>query len=416
MSVLSIVIPTRNRARYLERAIASLLVALEPVRSEVEIAVFDNHSTDDTPEVCTQILREHACVRYQRHAAEACSAEQSTYFALRALAEAGTSEFFWVFGDDDVAAPDACADILWALRGGHDFVLASLALAARDPVQSAPASSPYYEIPPRGAHYDFARDLFMDFGVVTATTTLSCLAGRLECLDLGLWQQLLEVSHIYSHSLTLLVSYAHRPALALGGAQVLYSSNAVADELGRLRASGLLANQATYGPYSEGLLGLLEVVEPRLRGEAFAWQDVEEIHLDKQTWRLVHGTLFGFLLGMYATQALLYLDSGEAVERPSLRSVQRLEGFLRRHASGWQRDVGLTLCALILDLEPAMPEDRESVADALRAVHAMDALEMRLRIARAPDRTLFLTQNQSMTKPLRGVHAGSDEGEPPCGA
>lgn len=94
MPLLSIVIPTRNRARYLDRAVASLLVSIESDPSNVETVFFGTHSTDNTHEACVQRLSRHARTRYRRHAEEASSAEESTSFARRSQAEARGNEFF----------------------------------------------------------------------------------------------------------------------------------------------------------------------------------------------------------------------------------------------------------------------------------------------------------------------------------
>lgn len=51
MKMLSIIIPTQNRATYLEKALLSLLSACVPMIEEVECLVIDNGSTDSTPEV-----------------------------------------------------------------------------------------------------------------------------------------------------------------------------------------------------------------------------------------------------------------------------------------------------------------------------------------------------------------------------
>jgi glycosyltransferase involved in cell wall biosynthesis len=58
MSKVSVVITTYNRAQFLPRAIQSVLQA----GSDVEVVVVDDCSTDETPDVCSQLER----IRYVR--------------------------------------------------------------------------------------------------------------------------------------------------------------------------------------------------------------------------------------------------------------------------------------------------------------------------------------------------------------
>ena len=60
----AVVIPTYNRARLLMNTVTSVLNQEEPAR---EIIVVDNCSTDETPEVVEELMREHSNVRFFRH-------------------------------------------------------------------------------------------------------------------------------------------------------------------------------------------------------------------------------------------------------------------------------------------------------------------------------------------------------------
>lgn len=91
---LSICIPTRNRAPYLERCLAHLEGALA-LGFPVEIVVSDNASEDDTAEVCARFA-DRLPLRVERHS-EDVGAERNVVNALRAA----RGRLAVYLGDDD---------------------------------------------------------------------------------------------------------------------------------------------------------------------------------------------------------------------------------------------------------------------------------------------------------------------------
>jgi len=91
--LVTIGIPTRNRASFLERAVRSAL-AQEAV--EIEVVVSDNASTDETADLCTALERADARLRYVRQPAD-IGAEAN----FRAVLDAATTPLFMWLADDD---------------------------------------------------------------------------------------------------------------------------------------------------------------------------------------------------------------------------------------------------------------------------------------------------------------------------
>ena len=403
MTTLTIVIPTRNRADFLKRAVGSLVESASRVPDDIEILVCDNQSTDATPELCAQLMASHPQVRYARHAHAAASAEQSAYLGLRTLMQQGRSEYFWIFGDDDLACPDACGQILRALRDGHDFVLAGIEVAhpgGPDAGAGDPGTCGYYQVPAPYVHYPSGAELFADFGLVTATTTLSCLCGRLARLDLDAWARLLDESPIYSHAAAMLLSYRDRPAAVLAGAQLRYTLNSVADELSRLREAGLTLSRPSYWPYTTGLLRQLRLVLACMPQPAGFFDSVEEIHLSKDSLYLKHGTLAGFLVEMHVRQAMLHAQSGLEVERLSPEMLTELRQFLREFLVGTRRAALLDLCSR---LEAQTQDCAQAHAELLQALDEAESAELRSRFERSPGLVLTEACGPSARKRLRGA-------------
>jgi len=80
MSV-SVVIPTRNRAATLSRAIVSAAS-----QNPLEVLVVDDASTDDTPGIVEQLRGVYSCIRYERHASKSADWQESMAEFYRTLA------------------------------------------------------------------------------------------------------------------------------------------------------------------------------------------------------------------------------------------------------------------------------------------------------------------------------------------
>jgi hypothetical protein len=96
--VLSICVPTRNRALLLDDLIRSLEPELERAGDDVEVVIADNASRDGTADVVRARLRDALPIRYVRRPADV-GPGRSMWELIEELAR---GEFCWVVGDDDV--------------------------------------------------------------------------------------------------------------------------------------------------------------------------------------------------------------------------------------------------------------------------------------------------------------------------
>ncbi len=113
--LLTIAIPTFNRADQLE----SLLQVLEPQvvthAADVEVFVSDNASEDRTPEVIAAAKKRFcAAGAHLRTHRQATNIGSDANFAFCFAEAAG--RFFWMCGDDDLIVPDAIAAMLKLLK------------------------------------------------------------------------------------------------------------------------------------------------------------------------------------------------------------------------------------------------------------------------------------------------------------
>lgn len=196
---LTILIPTYNRARFLERALDNLLpqTAQFPF---VELVVSDNRSTDETACILERFAGEPR-LRIIRPAFHLASAEENLEFAIHYC----SGEFFWAIGDDDRVEPTGVRQVLDLLEAEPaDFYLMNSAIhyESRDKVK-------LNFIPLRsGPRVCGIQELVARVGVTTIAASLSSVVLRTKMLRASRFSELVRLSPIYSHVAAYLDGFA----------------------------------------------------------------------------------------------------------------------------------------------------------------------------------------------------------------
>ncbi len=108
--LLTIAIPTHNRAAYLRQSLDALLPQLAG-RRQVELLISDNASPDSTPSVVQSFMERGLCLTHKRN--EVNIGADANFLQCYELAR---GEYVWIVGDDDVISPGAIAQILGVLE------------------------------------------------------------------------------------------------------------------------------------------------------------------------------------------------------------------------------------------------------------------------------------------------------------
>jgi len=127
--LLTIAIPTYNRARYLGELLSTLFDQLisEP---RVELIISDNASPDDTPALVKGYLQRGLPIRYLRNVTN-LGADANFLQCF----EQARGKYVWIFGDDDVIVPGGLSAILSSLHSKeYDLVYVS-SFPLRDTLQ-----------------------------------------------------------------------------------------------------------------------------------------------------------------------------------------------------------------------------------------------------------------------------------------
>lgn len=114
--LLTIAIPTYNRARYL-RELLSVLFDQLIAEGRVELIISDNASPDETPAIVEEYQKRGLQIRSVRN--EINIGPDANFLQCFEMAR---GKYFWLFGDDDIIVPGAISQIL-SLLAADDYAL-----------------------------------------------------------------------------------------------------------------------------------------------------------------------------------------------------------------------------------------------------------------------------------------------------
>jgi abequosyltransferase len=125
--ILSICIPTYNRASCLFECLTSIFEAISGNESRIEIIISDNASSDNTSEVVKAFTNNNKLIRYHRNH-ENIGGEKN-FRLVTSLAE---GQYVWVFGDDDKIEKDAIQVLLPNLLHGYEIIICNYSVWTKD--------------------------------------------------------------------------------------------------------------------------------------------------------------------------------------------------------------------------------------------------------------------------------------------
>lgn len=137
--LLSICIPTYNRAEYLKLSLGQFCKQMDSFVDNVEILVVDNHSTDNTKDIVTHFQQQFSFVSYHRHDSN-IGADGNFYWCFKHA----MGKFIWIFGDDDVILDKKLKVIIELLTtiNPHLIYLSGYAYSGDNYLVEAPKNKP----------------------------------------------------------------------------------------------------------------------------------------------------------------------------------------------------------------------------------------------------------------------------------
>lgn len=323
-TLLSIVIPTRNRASYLKELLDDLITALDiiDINDQVEVCCVDNFSTDNTRDVVETINVSQNNIRYFMQSENWPTAEQSMSSAV--LFAKG--KYVWTLGDDDRVTPDAIARLVAVITDTQfspQFILINAEILDFD----RKIKVDYFE--PVGANllYQSGMNLFKDFGFISHTTTISCLCFNREIFLSNDWALYHRTSPIYSHSFGIFSVFKDHAALFMRTPIVHFRmSNATQEKLNHTRFQQSMRNNS-FRSFHTGLLDLIRLTSVRT-GIPLTWfAEVQELEFDKFQMLRSPALLPAFILRALVLQTKEILTNSIGNESLSNKEIEEAKVF-----------------------------------------------------------------------------------------
>lgn len=327
MPFISIVIPTRNRADQVGKTIDVFMEIINCSRHQenIELICVDNFSTDHTWQVLEKAAEIYGRSLIVKKQLRQCHTAESSAFLA---AEYATGDYIWLFGDDDIPHQDSIDSLFEILFSyGPAFLLLNINIQLGD------AQISYINSLNSSILFNSGRELFKSFGLVSATTTLSCIVFQRERFNNDLFWRLNSISQIYSHTCALLGSFHDSPCVFLPRPLLTYRQNSLDEESQRIGTFSLTSDTSFFYPYTAGLSKLLVVVEKYTLIPVAEILEFEEIELSKTTWRVKHSLLWCFIVRMTLNSLSLISSEKNSDAKRLIEEITQVIRILRMSTS-----------------------------------------------------------------------------------
>ena len=127
--LLSICVPTFNRAISLERTLGMIISQMDGYESIIEVVILDNCSPDDTEEVARQYAEKYNYIRYYKNH-ENIGFDRN----VDSVIKKSSGEFVWILADDDYIEQNSIGKIINVIVNNSEanFILLNYALYKDD--------------------------------------------------------------------------------------------------------------------------------------------------------------------------------------------------------------------------------------------------------------------------------------------
>lgn len=287
-SLLTILIPTRNRLDHVSKVLGRFSNILEDSNysSEVEIVVADNFSQGDLKKVVLDASKNCKNIKYKKHLKERHTAESSMAHSVGFC----NGKYIWCFGDDDNPSNNCLDKIIPILKQEvANFLLLNMELKLKDNEVIS-----YIKATSNVTLYKTGERLFRDFGLISATTTLSCLLFKKDDFCIEVFNKFSKKSEVYSHSFSLLHMFYDKPCAFVSDPVLTYSQNTTEEEM--YNFGKVYGERFAYYPFTAGLVDLIRVLSSGTNIEVNKILSFNEVEISKDCWIVSHQNLGSFFL------------------------------------------------------------------------------------------------------------------------
>lgn len=307
--ILTIFIPSYNRSEKLKRALSS--IKEEKERSEygkyVKVLVVDDFSSEPIEFIIDE-FRKVMDIEFHLHKKKCGVAELAMFSCLGFI----HTKFAWLIGNDDIVMPGGIDRVFRKLiEGKRSFLLLNMLGVEKD------GSTYEYFLSDRDEYYfSTARELFLNFGFATATTTFPCLCFEVApILQLEI-DSITGISPIYSHTFAFYRAFFDKPASFIPKPVVLFNHNEESEEQQKLASKNASRKKTSYFHASIGMVRHIQNICMATGVTAAEVANYREDEVNKKTKRVVPTTtglfIFNFSVAQLAHEVMqmVYRNGG----------------------------------------------------------------------------------------------------------
>jgi glycosyltransferase involved in cell wall biosynthesis len=318
--LITVLIPTRNRPIDVKNTINNFLSIIESqaLKEYVEVVCVDNSTNNSTYAAISEITTNPA-FKYFRQDRISETAETSLFNSIRFA----KGKYVWCFGDDDSPKANSLKTLLQIIQSSEpSYVLLNTDIF----IPQENRTLTYLPIS-KDEVYGTGLDLFKNYGLVSATTTISCLFFKREEFRVDLALELAGRSQVYSHSAACLICFFSKPARVLAQPILTYRQNTFTEEKERFDNFCQAKDIIPESIFTEGLARLIETIHDETK---ISFADIctfRELELRKDNWQLSLNITGRFILS-FATQAAVQRRPKWTTESKQLNSLLKKIGSL----------------------------------------------------------------------------------------
>lgn len=265
---LTILIPTRNRAQFLDKSLKRIVRSInfaEVKEGEVEVIIVDNHSQDETVEVVKKWSDRCDFIKSFKHEEPYHSAEESLFHGMKYC----KGDYIWSFGDDDYMTYDAVSAMFSLIKKNvYDLIVTNFRLCfLDDPIseQRLPSYVPALKEQCDSIVEYKTYNLFKDFGFWHVTAGFSLCCFRREKFKIDSFAELMAISRIYSYSSAIFLSFCKGKAAFILKPLSCMTINKKEDEFTRISEIAESGGNLPYYSWSNGFLKLISELSVRTK-------------------------------------------------------------------------------------------------------------------------------------------------------
>lgn len=293
--ILTLLIPTYNRAKHLDNTLDLLHKAINYnksyIKHKVDIIVIDNHSKDDTKQICNKWKKDISLKYYKQPYKTVCG-EDSLINGLKLV----KTEYVWTLGDDDFPKEnclDHLIDLLIFYKADY------YCLNMNSYIPETKEAKLLIDVNAKTLSYPLGKDLFKDFGFCHLTCAFYSSVFKVNKFNIKLFEQIKRISPVYSFVFALWGSFHLKKSVFVNEPLVIGRTNKPENEFKGISKIYIDKGLNPYYAWGEGLLKIITYLSKKTKYPITYFLTCNEFVVNKSDWSVIPMSFAGFIKSSY---------------------------------------------------------------------------------------------------------------------